>query len=53
MINYIFVYYINYMTFVFEILLFLGFSAASFYIGYRYAIDFNPQGKQNKEYMNV
>lgn len=31
------------MTIVFEILLLIGFSMASFYIGYRYSIDFNSK----------
>jgi hypothetical protein len=31
------------MAILFEILLLIGFSIASFYIGYRYSIDFQPK----------
>jgi hypothetical protein len=43
------------MTFFFELILLLGFSGASFYIGYRYAIDFNiakPNSK-NSAYSRI
>lgn len=43
------------MTFFFEILLLLGFSGASFYIGYRYAIDFNiaKPNTKNSAYIRI